>query len=255
MKRLVVFLLLGLSLGAATAQTRRVTVAAAANLSATAEALKAAFSAKNPGISVDFVFGASGALATQIDHGAPFQVFLSADTDFPARLAAAGRTAGPWRIYATGKLILLSVVPRDFSRGLALLTDPRVERFAVANAETAPYGAAALQALKAAGLWGTVEKKAVIAQSVAQAVQFTLSATGIGFVNKSALYTPELSPYLDKEGTNWIEVDPKVYKPLDQAFVVLAGAASDPGAAAFAAFLLSPEGKAVFRAAGYTVPE
>lgn len=232
-----------------------VTVAAAANVSAVAESLKAAFAAQQPGITLTFVFGASGALTTQIENGAPYQVFMSADTAFPAKLAAAGLTAGPDKVYATGKLILLSAAPRDFSKGLALLTDPAIEHFAIANVETAPYGTAAMQALTAAGLWDTVKQKAVVAQSITQAVQYTTGATGLGFVNKSALYTKDLAAFTDKEGSCWIEADPKTHAPIAQAFVVLKSAAGDPAAQAFASFLSAPEAKAIFLKYGYAVPE
>lgn len=232
-----------------------VTVAAAANLSAVAESLKAAFAEKQPGVALTFVFGASGGLTTQIENGAPYQIFMSADTAFPAKLAAAGLTAGPEKVYATGKLILLSASPRDFTKGLALLTDPAVEHFAIANVETAPYGTAAMQALAAAGLWETVKPKAVFAQNIAQAVQYTTGATGLGFVNKSALYTKDLAAFTDKEGVNWIEVDPKTHAPIAQAFVVLKSAAEDQASKAFAAFLSAPEAKTVFTKAGYAVPE
>lgn len=233
----------------------KLTIAAAANISALADPLKAAFIAKNPKISVDFVFGASGALTTQIKNGAPFQVFMSADTGFPKKLAEEGFASSPAQVYATGALILLSAAPRDFKDGLAALKDASVEKFAMANPETAPYGKAALEALTAAGLWETVKAKAVTAQSITQAVQYTLTAAGIGFVNKSALYTKDLAAYADKEGTNWIAVDPSTHAAIEQAFIVLKSAASDPAAKAFAAFLSSEEAKALFVKYGYAVPK
>lgn len=231
-----------------------ITVAAAANIATVGEPLKAAFAARYPQASVTFVFGASGALTTQIQNGAPYQVFLSADVDFPKRLSDAGLTAGPPRVYATGKLILLSVRPRDFSRGLAVLTDPGVTQFALANPEIAPYGRATREALVKAGLWDTVKSKMVTAQTITQALQYTVGATGVGFVNKSALYAKELAPYADKSGVNWFEVDDSWHAPIQQAFVVLKSASSNPTAQAFAAFLAGPEARAIFADAGYAVP-
>ena len=232
----------------------KLTVAAAANLTSVAADLMAAFSSAHPDIDLDFVFGSSGALTTQIQNGAPFQVFMAADSSFPDRIVKAGLAAGDWKIYARGKLVLLSVRPRDFSSGLSLLTKAEVERFAIANPETAPYGKASVQALQKAGLWEVVKMKAVTAQNIAQAVQYTLTAADLGFVNKSALYTTDLAAYTDKEGMNWIEVDDRTYEPLDQAFVVLKPAGTDPAAAAFAAFLASASAKQIFLAAGYAVP-
>jgi len=234
--------------------TGRVTVAAAANLSSVAEPLKAAFLVQYPRAAVDFVFGASGALTTQIQNGAPVQLFLSADVEFPQKVADAGLAAGPPKVYAVGRLILLSVKPLDFRQGLALLTDPAVTQFALANPETAPYGRAALEALKAAGLWDQVKSKAVTAQTITQAVQYTVGATGLGFVHRSALFTKDLAAFTDKEGVNWIGVDPALHQPIRQAFVVLKTAAADPTVQAFAAFLSGPEARAVFLRAGYAVP-
>jgi molybdate transport system substrate-binding protein len=239
---------------AAPAKTRLV-VAAAANLGSVADNLKAAFNAVHPGIEVDFVLGSSGALATQIENGAPFHVFMAADTGFPDRIVKAGLASGAAKIYARGKLALFSVKPRDFSAGLALLAAPDVERIAIANPETAPYGSASVQALRAAGLWDSVKGKIVTAQNIAQAVQYALTAADLGFVNKSALYTKDLAAYADKEGINWIEVDPSTHDPIDQAFVVLKTAGDDPAAAAFAAFLGSEPARKVFLAAGYAVAQ
>jgi molybdate transport system substrate-binding protein len=247
------FLIPGVVVFAAPVKTKLV-VAAAANLSSVGENLEAAFIASNPGIDIDFVFGASGALATQIENGAPFQVFMAADTSFPDRIVKAGLATGTSKVYARGKLALLSVKPRDFSAGLAVLKQPDVERIAIANPETAPYGKASVQALQATGLWDNVKAKVVTAQNIAQAVQYALTAADVGFVNKSALYTKDLAAYADKEGVNWIEVDPSTHDPIDQAFVVLKTAENDPAAAAFAAFLSSESARKVFLAAGYAAP-
>lgn len=246
-----VLLLSGLSVFAQATQS--ITVAAAANLATVGEPLKAAFAAKYPGSSVEFVFGASGALTTQIQNGGPFQVFLSADVDFPKKLYDGGFAAAAPQIYATGKLILLSVKPLDFSKGLAVLADPSVTQFAIANPEIAPYGKAAQEALTKAGLWDALKAKVVTAQTITQALQFTVGATGIGFVNKSALYTKDLAAYAGKEGVNWYEVGSS-YSPINQAFVVLKSAAGNQTALNFAAFLSSPEARAIFQKAGYALP-
>ncbi len=239
---------------AAPAVEGKITVAAAANLSAVGGALKAAFLAQYPKAELDIVFGSSGALTTQIENGAPFQVFMAADTGFPARVVSKGLAASEGKVYATGTLALLSPTPRDFSAGLAMLKDPSVERFAIANPETAPYGKASVQAMQSAGIWEDVKAKVVTAQNIAQAVQYSLTAAGLGFINKSALYTKDLAAYKDKKGVNWIDVDPSTHDPIAQAFVVLKAAAEDPVALAFADFLSSPEAKKVFTDFGYAVP-
>jgi len=256
MKNLVLFLsiLLLANVLTVSAQTETITVAAAANIATVGEPLKAAFATKYPGSAIEFVFGASGALTTQIQNGGPFAVFLSADVDFPKKLADAGLTTGAPQVYATGKLILLSVKPLDFSKGLGVLSDPALTQFALANPEIAPYGKAAQEALTKAGLWDGIKAKVVTAQTITQALQFTLGATGVGFVNKSALYTKDLAAYTDKQGVNWFEVDTTWHTPINQAFVVLKTAATNKTAQNFAVFLTSPEAKAIFVKAGYAVP-
>ena len=249
-----VFLVMGLvlSLQLVGAQ-QKVSVAAAANISSVAPSLNAAFAKKHPGYQAEFTFGASGGLVTQLLHGAPFQVFLSADTGFAQKLVDAGETAGPVTVYAVGQLIFLTTRKLDLSKGLAVLTDSSVAQFANSNPETAPYGRAAQEALVKAGLFDRVKSKLVTAQNVTQTLQYTLTSVDAGFVNKSALYSKDVSAY-DKEGMYWFAVDPALYTPITQGFVVMRAAASEPAVSAFAEFLLSPEARKVFADFGYGTP-
>ncbi len=251
-RHLLIVLSLSLCLSLAVAQ-ETVSVAAAANISSVAPALGEAFSKAYPAYRAEFTFGSSGALVAQLMNGAPFQVFMSADTSFPRKLAEAGDTEGPVKTYAVGTLIFLTTKKLDLSKGLAVLADPSVTQFANCNPETAPYGKAAQEALLKAGILDRVRSKLVLAQTVTQALQFTLTSTDAGFVNKSALYTKEVKPY-DKEGEYWFAVDPSLYSPITQGFVVMKGEGSKPAVSAFARFLSSPEARAVFAAFGYGSP-
>ena len=248
------FLILGLvlSLSLAGAQ-EKVSVAAAANISSVAPSLSAAFANKYPSFQAEFTFGASGGLVTQLLNGAPFQIFLSADTSFPQKLVDAGEAAGPVKVYAVGTLIFLTTKKLDLSKRLAILADPSVAQFANTNPETAPYGRAAQEALVKAGLFDKVKSKLVTAQNVTQTLQFTLTSVDAGFVNKSALFSKEVKPY-DKEGEYWFAVDPTLYAPITQGFVVMKTAASMPAVAAFVEFLSSSEARAVFASFGYGTP-
>ncbi len=243
---------LALALPVAGAQAK-VSVAAASNISAVAPSLGAAFAKKHPAYAAEFTFGASGALVTQLLNGAPFQVFLSADTSFPQKLVDADATDGPVKVYAVGALIFLTTRDLDLSKGLAVLADPAVAQFAICNPETAPYGRAAQEALVKAGFCDSVKSKMVVAQNVTQALQFTMTSTDAGFVNKSALFSKEVKPY-DKEGVYWFAVDPGLYAPIRQGFVVMREAAHLPAVAAFAGFLRSPEARSVFASFGYGAP-
>jgi molybdate transport system substrate-binding protein len=254
--RKIAFVML-LALTAATNQAfsqEKVLVAAAANLSAVKDELGAAFAKKYPAYAAEFTFGSSGALVTQIENGAPFQVFMSADTGFAQVLVDAKRTAGPAKVYAVGSLIFLTAKELDLSKGLAVVLDPKVAHWANCNPETAPYGRAAKEALTATGIYDAALPKLVLAQNVTQALQFILTAADCGFVNKSALYTKEVRQY-DVQGKYWLEVDPSLYAPIAQAFVVIDAAKDSRAAAAFADYLLSAEARAVFAAYGYGTPK
>lgn len=233
--------------------SQTVAVAAAANLSGVEVPLRQAFARAHPGGELRFTFAASGTLVNQITHGAPFDVFLSADRGYAQRLVDAGWSQGPVRIYAVGKLIVLSLRPLDPVRGLASVLDPAVGQIAIANPETAPYGRAAVEALTRAGLYDRVRSKLVTGQNITQALQFTLAATDFGFVSRSALASPETAPYRE-EGTFWFEVDPALYSPIEQGFVVHGDAERRPEVGAFVQFLGSAEAHAVFAAFGYGAP-
>jgi len=230
-----------------------VSVAAAANLSAVEAPLKEAFTRAHPGMVAQFTLGASGALVVQILNGSPVQVFLSADRGFAQKVVDAGLATGPVKTYAVGKLIFLATKPVNLSQGVAVVLDPAVVQFANSNPETAPYGRAAVEAMKNAGVYDRAQTKQVMGQNITQALQFTLTATNFGFVNKSALYTKDVAPF-NQEGKFWFEVDPRLYSPIEQGFVVLKAAEARPEAKAFAEFLGSPEAQKVFADFGYGRP-
>lgn len=231
----------------------KVLVSAAANISAVEKPLKEAFAKKYPAYALEFTFGASGNLVTQISNGAPAQVFLSADKGFAQKLVDGKLAAGPVKVYTVGKLIFLATKPVDLSKGLEVLLDPAVVQYANCNPDIAPYGKAATEALTKTGLLDKVKSKQVTAQTITQAVQFTLTSTGFGFVNKSSLFSKEVQPY-NQEGKFWFEVDPKLYAPIEQGFVVLKSAEDKAGAKAFAEFLMTKDAQSVFAAYGYGAP-
>jgi molybdate transport system substrate-binding protein len=134
-----------------------------------------------------------------------------------------------------------------------VLQDPSVLHVANSKPETAPYGRAALQALVRSGLFDKVKSRLVTAQNVTQALQFTLTAADAGFLNESALTSGELEPW-NRKGVHWFAVDPGLYDPIEQGFVVTRAGESAPAAAAFAQFLSSAEARAVFASSGYGVP-
>lgn len=228
-------------------------VAVASNLSDVIEVIKTEFAKTNSQTKVNTVLGGSGKLATQIKAGAPFDVFLSADMKFPALLFEEKLAKNKPVIYASGALAIMSTKGLDVSKGIGILTDAKVEKIALANPKTAPYGTAAIEAIKNTGLYEKVEAKFVYGESISQAIQFTTTAADVGIVNTSAFYSEKMKRY--SEGKDWVSVDTKLYTPIAQGLVLLKQAENNAEAKAFYDFVLSPKAKQIFKNYGYLVHE
>lgn len=232
---------------------RTLTVAAAANMKPALEHLVEGFVAAHHGVEVRASYGASGTFAAQIRNGAPYDLFLSADAELPARLAADGLADGAPFTYALGTLVLWvpNGSPLDLGKaGLAALADPSVRKVAIANPALAPYGAAAVEALRSSGLEAAVRGKLVQGQSVAQAAQFALSGNA-----QAALLPLSLAqaPPLSGAGRHLV-VPPASHRPIEQAGLVLAASREKALARSFARWLLGPPGREVLARSGYALP-
>jgi molybdate transport system substrate-binding protein len=237
----------------AEAPRRTVRVAAAANLKIAAEELKRGFEATQPGVEVALTFGASGAFFSQLQGGAPYDLFLSADRDYPAKVIEAGlAAAADERIYAFGKLVAwlppastLELEPR----GLAALIDPGVRRIAIANPAIAPFGRATVAALRAAGVYQAVEAKLVLGTSAAQVAQFgTTGAADVAFLPRSLTFAPELG------AGRVVPVAERLYPRIEQSGIVLSSAREPALARAFLAFVTGDAGRAILARYGYGLP-
>lgn len=228
-------------------------VAAASDLSAALPEVAAAFQRKT-GQSVRLTFGSSGNFTQQIQNGAPFEVFLSADEAYVETLAKAGRTEGPGALYAIGRLGLFvptgSPVKADAAlRGLAAaVRGGQVQKFAIANPEHAPYGRAAQQVLERAGLWRDLQGKLVLGENVSQATQFAMAGGAQGGLIPLSL---GLTPPVKAAGT-FVLMPAEWHQPLRQRGVMLKGAGST--AKAFYEFLQGPEARAILTRYGFTLP-
>ncbi len=229
-----------------------VTVAYAANLQYAFEELAAAFE-KQAGVHVDGISGASGKFAAQILAGAPFDVFLSADSDFPARIAAAGHAAEPPRVYAIGTLVVCTSDPAlDPAAWRTLVSDARVTKIAIANPETAPYGRAALRALEHEHLLEAARPKFVTGESIAQAGTFLATrAAALGFLARAMTVTGPLAKDL-----RCAPVPQEDDHPIEQSAVLLARGVRENEATArgFYAFLFSPAARGILARYGYALP-
>jgi molybdate transport system substrate-binding protein len=238
-----------LSGGASTAE-RPLTIAAAANLKDVMQALVADFRKTHADAKVDVVLGSSGKFAQQIAHGAPYDLFFSADLEYPQRLVAERLTTGRVRTYARGQLVLWSATRDAHRLTLKDLADPAIRRIAIANPKLAPYGGRAQQALERAGIWDKVRDKLVFGENVSQAAQFADSGgADVALIPLSLA----LSPVLKQRGAHVI-IPESQSAPLEQGFVILKRATGDPLAAAFAKYVVSVPARAIFATHGYLAP-
>jgi molybdate transport system substrate-binding protein len=259
LRRLAVLLLLTLSLPGATRVTsaattpRPVRVAAASDLKFALDELVAAFGQARPGIAVTVSYGSSGNFFSQISNGAPFDLFFSADIDYPRRLAEAGQ-ARPEDVFRYGLGRIVIWVPTasrlPVERGLSSLTSPEVRKIAIANPRHAPYGRAAEAALRSQGVYHAVKGKLVFGENVAQTAQFVQSGAADAGIIALAL---ALAPSLAHQG-RYFTVPLEAYPRIEQGGIVL-GRAGDPGAArALRDFILGPKGGAVLKRYGFSLP-
>jgi molybdate transport system substrate-binding protein len=230
---------------AAPAQADVTHVAVAANFTEPAKEIAALFKQKT-GHEAVLSFGASGAFFTQITHGAPFEVFLSADEERPKATVDQGFAVPDSRFtYAVGKLVLWSKVI-DVTNGKAALKAGEFQKLSIANPVAAPYGTAAVETMKALGVYDALQPKIVQGNSIAQAFQFVDTRNAeLGFVALSQLHG-------QTEGTRW-EVPLNLYGPIRQDAVLLKIGANSEASKAFLAFLKGPEARAIIAKFGYAI--
>ena len=237
---------------AASAYAGSINIAVAANVSYAINDLIKEFNTLYPDTEVKVTLSSSGKLTAQIKNGAPYQLFMAANMDYPTALYDEGIAVTRPLIYAQGALSFLSSSEKDFSKGIDMVADKSLGKIAIANPKAAPYGAASMQALKNAGLYEKVKDKFVYAESISQTVSYAVTAADIGFIAKSSLYSDKMSRY--KKGVHYADVDPKLYTPIDQGIVILKNAQANSEVAAFYSFVLSKRAKTIFERYGYLVP-
>ncbi|GHD57062.1 molybdate ABC transporter substrate-binding protein [Jeongeupia chitinilytica] len=246
------FLFAGLAFAALSpAWAAPINVAVAANLQYTFDDLARAYKAET-GLDVNPSYGASGKFFAQIGNGAPFHVFLSADANYPQKLDAAGLTLEPSKVYAHGALVLWTLKDLDLKQWDKLVREPGIERIAVANPETAPYGRAAVQTLAHFKLTEATHSKLVFGESIGQTNQFiSTRAADLGFTAKSVV----LSTEMQGKG-RWLELPAAAYEPIAQRAALLKYSADHDTADAkrFYQFLFSPKAQDIFKQAGYKLP-
>ena len=227
-------------------------IAVAANVSYAINDLIDAFNQQYPKTKVQVTLGSSGKLTAQITHGAPYDLFMSANMKYPQALYDKQIAIAKPFVYAQGSLAMLGQKPQDFSQGIHLLTSNNIKRIALANPKTAPYGKAAVQALKKVKLYTPLKPKYIYGESIAQTVSYTLSAADIGLIAKSSLYSPKMRHF--KKDIHWRDVNSSLYTPINQGMVILKRATHNTEVKAFYDFMLGQKAKTILKDYGYLIP-
>jgi molybdate transport system substrate-binding protein len=247
-----IIVLFAVLLAGSYARAQAVKVAAAADLKFAMVELATQFE-KQSEAKLDVTYGSSGNFLTQIQNGAPFDLFFSADFEYPKKLEAAGLAEpGTFCEYAAGHIVLWTSSESGINAakdGWKCLLDQRVKKIAVANPEHAPYGRAALAALKKAGIYEQVKDKLVYGENISQAAEFVQSGNAqVGIVALSLALSPAM-----KNGNRW-EIPADGYPPIKQAVVLLKASKNKDAARHFLEFVNGPQGRETLQRFGFTVP-
>ncbi|NLC28473.1 MAG: molybdate ABC transporter substrate-binding protein [Campylobacteraceae bacterium] len=243
----VLSLVLGISLQAGT-----INLAVAANVTYAMDELVAKFNETNPNTKIETTLSSSGKLVAQIKNGAPYVILMAANMAYPEAMYKEGFAVTEPKIYARGALAFLSAKTHNYAEGLSLLAKDNIRKVAIANPKTAPYGTAAVEAMKKSNLYEAIEPKLVYAESISQTVTYSVTAADIGIVNASALYSSKMTDY--KRGVHWEMVDKSLYTPIDQGIVLLKKGEESAEARAFYDFMLSEDARKIMERYGYLLP-
>jgi molybdate transport system substrate-binding protein len=249
---MVLMLACGIARGAH-AQGQEVRVAAAADLKFAMGELAGQYE-KQTGTKVNVTYGSSGNFFSQLQNGAPFDLFFSADMEYPKKLEAAGLAEpGTLYEYAVGRIVIWTPANAKVDvakQGWNALVNASVQKIAIANPEHAPYGRAAVAALKKAGIYEQVKAKLVYGENISQAAQFVQSGNAqAGIIALSLAISPPM-----KDGKKW-EIPAEMYPAIEQGAIVLKEAKNKDGARAFLQFVKSEDGRAILAKQGFALPE
>lgn len=227
-------------------------VAAAADLHFAMKEIAQQFQ-HDTGNTLKLSFGASGNFFVQIQNGAPFDLFFSADSSYPEKLVQAG-LAEPGTLfhYAVGTIVLWvpTASKLDLKQGMNVLLDPSIHKISVANPAFAPYGRAAEQALKTAGIYERVKDKLVLGENISQTAQFVQTGNAdIGVIAESLALAPTM-----KSAGRYVEVSSQLYTPIQQAVVALSSSKKKAVAKQFLEFLQQPAARAIMKRYGFSLP-
>lgn len=250
MKHLRALLLLMAFAAPPAAHAERIAIAAAADLKFAMDEIVRNFRQAAPAEDVDVTYGSSGKFHTQIQQGAPYDLFFSADIAYPRELAEKGLAATPVMPYGVGRIVLWSPTVDASKLSLEHLADSRFVHVAIANPKHAPYGKRAEEALRALGLWEKVGPKLVLGENISHTAQFVQTGNAeIGILALSLVLNPELA----RQGSYALIPD-KLHQPLEQGFVITRRAENNPLAKRFADYVRNKTSRAILERYGFSVP-
>jgi len=227
----------------------KITIAAASDLKGCLDEVAASFRKAHAGDEVEVVYGSSGKFKTQIEQGAPFDLFFSADIGFPRDLLKANLAVGEVHPYAIGRLVLWSKTIDASTLKVTDLSRADIRKIAIANPQHAPYGKRAEEALRASGVWEKVEGKLVYGENISQTAQFADSGNAqVGIIALSLVLGPELAG----KGSYSLVPD-SLHEPLEQGFVITRRAADNLLAKSFADYMDSGQTRAVMVRYGFAL--
>jgi molybdate transport system substrate-binding protein len=230
---------------------QEITVAAASDLQFAMQDVAARFE-KETGKTAKLIYGSSGNFFQQIQNGAPFDMFFSANLDYPKKLEAAGLIEpGSFYAYAKGKIVIW--VPKqsklDLSSGVQALLDPSIKKIAVANPQHAPYGQAAVVAMQKENIYERVKDKLVLGENISQTASFVVSGSAdVGIVALSLALSPNM-----KDKGRYAEIPPDEYPPIEQACIIVGSSKNKEIARQFLSFVKTPAVADVLRSYGFDV--
>jgi molybdate transport system substrate-binding protein len=228
------------------------TVAAAADLQFAMQQITANFHRKT-GKTVKVIYGSSGNFYQQLSNGAPFDMFFSANLDYPKKLQAAGLVEPEsYYPYAQGRIVLWAPNSSkiDLSHGLQILPEASIGKIAIANPQHAPYGQAAVAALRKEGVYDKISGKLVLGENISQTASFAVSgAADVGIVALSLALSPDM-----KNKGRYREIPAADYPPIEQACIIMRSSAHKQAAQQFLAYMKTPEAAATMRQYGFSLP-
>ncbi|HMH20333.1 MAG TPA: molybdate ABC transporter substrate-binding protein [Puia sp.] len=245
---LLSFTLLSLPLALRSQEKDQIRIAAAADLRFAMDSLLIVFKKTNPALPVTAVYGSSGNFFEQIQNGAPFDLFFSADIDYPRKLREQNKVLGEVMPYGTGQLVIWSKKTDPAQAKMNSLLGKELSKIAIANPAHAPYGKRAEESLRYYKIYDRIKDKLVMGENISQTAQYVTSgAADIGIIALSLA----LSPSMQQEGGKYWQIPAESHQPLRQGFVLLQHAGGNAGAKLFAGFMDSATATAILKYFGF----